>query len=98
MKANPEDDTVVFSRDLTHSLGKSAFINHIEFDSLMLMPISVLFHNNRHGNGGYCTFTAKIIIDMIIPNTAKSSFFAICTMLTFHKHLPPFIDSGYKSL
>lgn len=48
-----------------------------------------IFYNSRPwAEGGYCTFMAKIIIKMITAKAAASSFFAICTMLTFHKHTP----------
>ena len=44
--------------------------------------------------GGYRTFMGNNIINMIITKNAESSFFAISTMLTFHKHPPPFTDSA----
>ena len=40
------------------------------------------------GRGGYCAFMEKIIIKMINTKIAASNFFAISTMLTFHKHTP----------
>lgn len=44
--------------------------------------------------GGYRTFMGNSIIKMITTKIATSSFFAISTMLTFHKHPPPFTDSA----
>ena len=38
--------------------------------------------------GGYCAFMGNSIINMITTKTAVNSFFAISTMLTFHKHTP----------
>ena len=38
--------------------------------------------------GGYCTFIGNIIIKKMIIKIAISNFFAIRTMLTFHKHNP----------
>ena len=46
------------------------------------------------GRGGYLAFMEKIIIEMIITKIAANSLFAISTMLTFHKHPPPFTDSA----
>ena len=44
--------------------------------------------NNRLAGGGYCAFMGNIIIKIINTKSAISSFFAISTMLTFHKHTP----------
>ena len=44
--------------------------------------------NNRLARGGYCAFMGNIIIKIINTKSAMSSFFAISTMLTFHKHTP----------
>ena len=38
--------------------------------------------------GGHCAFMGNIIIKIINTKSAISSFFAISTMLTFHKHTP----------
>ena len=48
--------------------------------------------NNRLCRGGYSAFMEKIINKTIISKTAKSNFLTTTTMLTFHKHTPPFID------
>ena len=44
--------------------------------------------------GGYRTFMENSIIKTITTKIATSSFFTISTMLTFHKHPPPFTDSA----
>ena len=38
--------------------------------------------------GGYCAFMGNSIINMNTIKRAVISFFAISTMLTFHKHTP----------
>ena len=38
--------------------------------------------------GGYCAFMGNSIVKTITTKIATSSFFAISTMLTFHKHTP----------
>ena len=53
----------------------------------LCQEISYLY-NNRLVRGGYCAFMGNIIIKIINTKSAVSSFFAISTMLTFHKHTP----------
>lgn len=58
------------------------------------MPkLSYFIKNNRLCRGGYSAFMEKTIKNMITSKIAKSNFFTISTMLTFHKHTP-FIDSA----
>ena len=53
-----------------------------------VMPRNQMFlQQPTLAEGGYCAFMDKIIKKMIISKTAKSNFFAISIMLTFHKHL-----------
>lgn len=49
---------------------------------------STIFSIAACARGGYCAFMGNIIIRMITTKSAISSFFAICTILTFHKHAP----------
>ena len=48
--------------------------------------IQLLYNSRPVAEGGYCAFMENIIIKMIITKIAAISFFAISTMLTFHKH------------
>ena len=58
------------------------------------MPTMDYLYNNRLARGGYCAFMGNSIINMITTKNVASNFFAISTMLTFHKHTP-FHKLGY---
>ena len=54
-----------------------------------VMPLNdYILRQPTLAEGGYCAFMGNSIVKTITTKIAISSFFAISTMLTFHKHTP----------
>ena len=85
MKANSKEYTFVFSRNLTHSLGKSAFINHAGFDPLQPKLNSPAFIENDRtylplrfaaenlgAEVGWVEETKQVVITKALPEKATT--------------------------